>query len=214
MRSKEKETKVQGYADAMGTYISPPARLPFFPRVLLGLVERSLGKALIANRILAWYPKALYGSGIMEGLVAHDEPEVPKRLLQLIRMQTSFLVSCPFCIDMNSKEFAERGITEDEILALRGLKPFDEVPSLDERARTALAYARCMTSTPVAFDAETIASLKRFFSEKAIVIISSTCAQVNFWARLIQSFGVAPAGFSRECQVLDLEAYRSGPRKP
>ncbi len=53
---------------------------------MLSLVERRLGKPLVANRILAWYPKAFWGSGLMEGLVAHDEPEVPKRLLKLLRV--------------------------------------------------------------------------------------------------------------------------------
>ena len=36
-----------------------------------------MGKRLLANQILTWYPRAFFGSGIMEGLVAHDEPEVP-----------------------------------------------------------------------------------------------------------------------------------------
>jgi alkylhydroperoxidase family enzyme len=108
---------------------------------------------------------------------------------------------------MNSKEFSGEGITEDEILALRGIRDPDEVPSLSAPERAALAYARAICSTPVAFEAAMIAELKRHFSERAIVIIASTAAQVNFWARLIQSFGVLPAGFTSECAILDLEAY-------
>ena len=63
--------------DALG-YLSPPPRMPWLLRAMLAIVERRLGKPLMANRILAWYPKAFWGSGIMEGLVAHEEPEVPK----------------------------------------------------------------------------------------------------------------------------------------
>ena len=133
----------------MKAYIDPPPRLPLIPRLLLGMVERSLGKELTANRILAWYPKALIGSGIMEALVAHDEEEAPRRLLKLLRMYTSFLVSCPFCIDMNSAAFRESGISEDEILALRGIKGFDEVPSFSESEKAALAYAGCISRTPL-----------------------------------------------------------------
>ena len=65
------------------SYIQPPQRIPLLFRILLSFVEKRLGKQLLANRILAWYPKALMGSGIMEGLIAHDEPEVPRRLLGL-----------------------------------------------------------------------------------------------------------------------------------
>jgi hypothetical protein len=49
--------------------------------------------------------------------------------------------------------------------------------------------------------------MKRLYSERGMVIVASTCAQVNFWARLIQSLGVPPAGFSSECSILDLERY-------
>ncbi len=194
----------------MKPYLDPPPRLPLLIRLALGLVERHLGKELLANRILAWYPKALVGSGIMEGLVAHDEEEVPMRLLKLIRMYTSFLVSCPFCIDMNSSTFRESGISEDEIMTLQGRKAMAEVASLGERERAALAYAACISRTPLSFEAEVVEAMKRHFSERGIVIVASTCAQVNFWARLIQAFGVAPAGFTEECSILELEKYRTG----
>ncbi len=143
----------------------------------------------------------------MEALVAHHDREVPRHLLKLIRIYTSFLVSCPFCIDMNANEFRGAGVTEDEIRALQGIKSFDEVSTLSDREKAALAYVRCISRSPVSFEAETIQNLKRQFSKRAIVIIASTCAQVNFWARLIQSFGVMPAGFTAECSILNLEQY-------
>ena len=183
--------------------------MPWLIRAMLSIVERGLGKPLVANRILAWYPKAFWGSGIMEALVAHDEAEVPKRLLKLIRVYVSFLASCPFCIDMNANEFQECGISEEEIFALRGMRTFDEVASISDAERVALEYVRGATSTPVAFTPELIDELRSRFSERAIVVIASTCAQVNFWTRLIQSLGVQPAGFSPECSILDLEKYRT-----
>jgi AhpD family alkylhydroperoxidase len=183
--------------------------MPWLLRAMLSLVERRLGRPLVANRILAWYPKAFWGSGIMEALVAHDEAEVPERLLKLIRIYVSFLSSCPFCIDMNAQEYRGSGLSDEELLALRGLKRFDEVGTLTAPERAALEYARCATSTPVAFSTAVIDELRARFSERAIVVIASTAAQVNFWARLIQSLGVQPAGFSTECSILELENYRT-----
>jgi AhpD family alkylhydroperoxidase len=205
--------KVNSVKPEPSGYIGPPARMPWFLRLALSLVERRLGKRLEANRILAWYPKAFWGSGIMEALVAHDEPEVSKRLLKLIRVYVSFLASCPFCIDMNAKEYRESGLTDGEILALRGIKAFGEVGSITEAETAALEYARCATSTPVAFTAEALDRLRSHYSERAIVIIASTCAQVNFWTRLIQSLGVQPAGFSAECPILELDKYRTMRRR-
>ena len=178
-------------------------------RLLLRLVERRMGKKLLANRILTLYPRAFLGSGIMEGLVAHDEPEVPRRLLALVRMYTSFLVSCPFCIDMNSRDFHGKGITEQEIRALQGRVGMDDVPTLSTAEKAALRYVECMCRTPLQFTSEAVADVKRHFSPRGFVILTSTCAQVNFWTRLIQSLGVPPAGFTAECSVLDLDFYQT-----
>lgn len=166
-----------------------------------------MGRRLLAHRILAWYPKALVGSGLMEALVAHDEPEVPARLLTLIRLFTSFLVSCPFCIDMNARDYPGKGLSEEELKGLQGLIPLESIASLSPREKAALRYVQCICSTPVSFTQEAIAAMREHFSERGIVIVASTCAQVNFWARLIQSLGVPPAGFSMECAVLNLDRY-------
>lgn len=140
-------------------------------------------------------------------LVAHDKPEVLRRLLGLIRLHTSFLVFCPFCIDMNAGELLEKGSTAREIGGLQGVIPLEEVPSFDERERAALRCVQCMCSTPLSFPARLLDSLQSIFSPRAIVIIAGTCAQVNFWARLIQALGVPPAGFSAQWPVLSLEAF-------
>src|SRR5271157_3243157 len=189
------------------SYIDPPARMPLLLRLLLWMAERRMGKKLLANRILTWYPKAFLGSGIMEGLVAHDEPEVPRRLLDLVRIYTSFLVSCPFCIDLNAREFQRKGITEQEIRALQGRVLMDDVPTLTVKEKAALRYVECMCRTPVAFTAEAVEDVKAHFTPRGFVILASTCAQVNFWTRLIQSLGVPPAGFSAQCDVLNLDAF-------
>jgi alkylhydroperoxidase family enzyme len=194
------------------SYIEPPARIPLLLRLALSLVERKMGKKLVANRILSWYPKAVVGSGVMEGLIAHDTPEVPRRLLALIRMYTSFLVSCPFCIDLNSREFQGKGVSEEEVLALQGRVPMEKVSSLAPPERAALAYVKCICTTPLSFPAAVIDDMKKHFSEKGIVIVASTSAQVNFWARLIQALGVPPAGFSEKCDILNLDQYTTAHR--
>jgi AhpD family alkylhydroperoxidase len=176
-----------------------------------------MGRKLLANRILTWYPKAAYGSGVMEALVAHDEHEVPRRLLALIRIFVSFTVSCPFCIDMNAKDFKGKGVTDDEIRALKGAVSLDDVPTLSVREKAALRYVECICRTPLDFTADAVDGMKRHFSARGMVIVASTAAQVNFWARLIQSLGVPPAGFSADCSILDLDAhatsaYTSSPR--
>jgi alkylhydroperoxidase family enzyme len=96
---------------------------------------------------------------------------------------------------MNSQRFSEYGITVDELAAIQGLKELEEVLSFSERERLAIRYAKQISLTPLKFPDDLMQSVKKNFSEREIVILASTAAQVNYWARLIQALGAPPAGF-------------------
>ncbi|MBU1195608.1 MAG: carboxymuconolactone decarboxylase family protein [Proteobacteria bacterium] len=190
-------------------YINPPGRIPFILKTAIRFAEKKVGKKLLAARILTWYPKAAIGAGLMEALVAHDEGRATKRLLQLIRMQVSFMASCPFCIDMNSSEFSKAGITEKEIEAIQEKYSLEEISTFSEEEKTALLFTRSITATPIKLDEKILAKMKAFFSEKEFVVISSTIAQVNFWTRFIQGIGVPPAGFSKKTSIMNFSDYQT-----
>jgi Uncharacterized conserved protein len=185
----------------MGAFINPPKRIPFFLRLGIWISRRITGKDLLVAKILSWYPKAAVGSAVLESLVAHRDKDVDERILKLVRMQASFSASCPFCIDMNSFEYDKQRITTDELAALQGTKSLPEVKTFSERERLAIEYAIYISRSPLSFPVEFINSLKKNFKEREIVILASTAAQVNYWARLIQALGVPPAGFSDQCTV-------------
>ncbi len=191
----------------MKAYIDPPKRIPLLLRLGAWIAERRTGKPMLVARILAWYPKAAIGSGVMESLVAHEDGALTVRLLKLLRMQVSFMASCPFCIDMNSAEYASLRITQNEIEALQGIGDIDRVDSLSRKEKLALRYGRALTMTPMSLDSGLLQEMLATFSEREFVVIVSTVAQVNFWTRLIQGIGVPPAGFSESCPVLRLEDY-------
>jgi alkylhydroperoxidase family enzyme len=193
------------------SFIQPPVKMPFWVKALIRIGDRAAGKKLTPPRILAHYPKALVSSGIFEGLITHKDRQVAQRLLQLIRMQVSFTASCPFCIDMNSNEFLKNDITDEEIEALQGINRLEDISSFSTRERTALEYVRAICRTPLLFEASLIERVKRDFSEREIVIIASTAAQVNYWTRLIQAFGIAPEGFSEKCPILKLDRFNTHP---
>ncbi len=188
-------------------YLAPPVRMPLILRLGVWFAERKVGKRLSVARTLAWYPKAALGSGVMESLISHGSGRVTPRLLQLLRLQVSFAASCPFCIDLNAQGFSEAGISDEEIGALRGLKDFEEVPSLDEGERCALRYARALTGTPIRVDPRNLEEMLALFDEREFVVVASTIAQVNFWTRMVQGLGIPPEGFSSTCSVLHLEQY-------
>jgi alkylhydroperoxidase family enzyme len=182
----------------MNAFIPPPQKIPFYIRLGLWWAKRTTGKEMLIGKLLAWYPRAAISSGILESLIAHDEPDINERILKLVRMQASFAVQCPFCVDMNSYAYAEQGITADEIAAMRGQIDPGLVNTFSERERLALEYTKCVSQTPLKFMPTLIDQLKQHFSEREIVIIATTAAQVNYWARLIQALGVPPVGYSKD----------------
>lgn len=102
-----------------------------------------------------------------------------------------------------------RAFFEEEIRGLQGSIPLDAVSSFSKREITALQYAKALSGTPISLPSSLITTIKNTFHEREIVIIASTIAQVNYWARLIQGLGIAPEGFTKECSLLHLEKYKT-----
>ena len=180
-------------------YIDPPEKIPFYVRIGLMISKRVTRKDLLVPKLLAWYPKAAISSGVMEALVAHGKEDLTPRILQLVRMQVSILVSCPFCIDMNSFEYDKSGISEEEIQVLTEKMALDDVLSFSSRERLAIEYTKLTTRTPVIIPASFMEKITAEFTEREIVILATTAAQVNYWARMISGLGVPPAGFTDRC---------------
>jgi len=185
----------------MIAFIDPPVHIPYWLKIGILISERITGKTMLPARILAWYPKAALGSGVLESLVAHEDGQMDKRMLKLIRMTASFAAACPFCIDMNSFEYQACGISDEEAEALRLHADPEAVHTFTEREQMAIVYTRLISQTPLSFPPEIVERMKSVFSEREMVILSSTAAQVNYWARLIQSLGIPPAGFTAECEI-------------
>lgn len=185
----------------MSAFIKPPSKIPLLLKLGIWLSDRITGKELEVPRLLSWYPKVAISSAVMEGMVAHKDKNISERMLKLVRMQASFSVSCPFCIDMNSSEYEKAGVTSEELAALMNSSLSETINTFTQREMIALEYTRLISKSPLAFPIELIDSLKQNFTEREIVILASTAAQVNYWARLIQALGVPPAGYSGSCQL-------------
>ena len=181
-------------------FISPPTRIPVLLRLALWAAEKVAGRQLLPPRLLAWYPKAAISSGILEALIAHGEGRINQRVLKLVRMAVSFAVNCPFCMDMNSSGWNTL-MTPEELSALQGCKALEDVASFSELERLAIEYAGLASQTPLAFTPAFGERLRAIFSEREIVILATTAAQVNYWARLIQALGCPPAGVTPDLNL-------------
>ena len=186
----------------MQAFIEPPKSIPFYLNIGIRISKIITGRDLLPAKLLAWYPKTAISSGIMEALVAHKDKTLNKRILKLIRLRTSFSVACPFCIDMNSYDYDQFGITPEEFAALQGKIDMATVNTFSMREIIAMEYAVLISSTPLFFPEGFVDKLRANFTEREIVIMAGTAAQVNYWARLLQALGVPPAGFSDHCEIM------------
>jgi alkylhydroperoxidase family enzyme len=185
----------------MKAFIEPPKSIPFYLRIGIWISRKITGRDLLPGKLLAWYPKTAVSSAIMEMLVAHKYKTLNKRILKLIRLRTSFIVSCPFCIDMNSYDYDQFGITPEEFSALQGKIAMEAVTTFSTREIIAMEYAVLISRSPLSFPQDFVDKLKANFNEREIVIMAGTAAQVNYWARLLQALGVPPTGFSDRCEI-------------
>jgi alkylhydroperoxidase family enzyme len=185
----------------MKAFIDPPKHIPFYLRIGIWISRKVTGRDLLPGKLLAWYPKVAISAGIMEAMVAHKDANLDKRMLKLVRLRTSFSVACPFCIDMNYYDYDQYGITPEELATLQERTDIATVKTFSPREIIAMEYAVLISRTPLQFPQEFINKLKANFTEREIVILASTAAQVNYWARLLQAMGVPPAGFSDHCEL-------------
>lgn len=181
------------------TYIKPPKKIPLLLRIGLFIAKKETGKDLLPARLLSWYPRAAIGSGVLEMMTAKGQNAQERRLLNLVRLQASLICSCTFCIDMNAVGIVKNGISDDELAVLQGRRAVQSVDSFNLRELLALEYAISLSITPPDLSDQFIKNLTREFTEAEIVMLASTIASVNYWARLNQGLGIPPAGFSDRC---------------
>jgi alkylhydroperoxidase family enzyme len=155
----------------MKAFIDSPKRIPFYLRLGIWITKRVTGQELLPAKLLAWYPKAAISSGILEALVAHRDAHLDERMLKLVRLQASFAVACPFCIDMNSVEGAHARITPEELAALQGRSDVESVATFSVREKLAIEYTQLISRTPLSFSPAFIQKLVEHFSEREMVTI-------------------------------------------
>lgn len=182
--------------------VQPPSRLPLVLRPFLWVARRITGKDPLPGRLLAWFPKGAVGVGLFEATAAGAPGDLDGRSLAAARIVASAVAGCPFCLDMNAATWQRAGLSAAELKTLVTLE-LGAWPALGPRVEAAARYADALSRTPVVLPPDVLARLTANFTEREIVVLATTIAQVNFWSRFNQGLGVPSAGFFDEsvCQL-------------
>jgi AhpD family alkylhydroperoxidase len=111
-------------------------------------------------------------------------------LIELVKMRASQINGCAFCLDMHSHDARQRGETEQRLYLLDAWR---EVPLYSPRERAALAWTEALTRVAETHAPdEDYAELRRHFSEREIVDLTTLVGLINLWNRLAIGFRMQP----------------------
>ncbi|MBV1796602.1 carboxymuconolactone decarboxylase family protein [Siccirubricoccus sp. G192] len=111
-------------------------------------------------------------------------------LIELVKMRASQINGCAFCLDMHSHDARQRGETEQRLYVLDAWR---EVPFYSPRERAALAWTEALTRIAETHAPdEDYAELRRNFSEREMVDLTTLIGLINLWNRLAIGFRNQP----------------------
>ncbi|KIH84857.1 carboxymuconolactone decarboxylase family protein [Pseudomonas batumici] len=134
-------------------------------------------------------PDALKAMLALESAVSKLPLE--KSLLELVKLRSSQINGCAFCIDMHTTDARKLGETERRLYCL---STWRETPFFTPRERAAMAWTEALTelSRTHASD-EDYALLSAEFSPKEMVDLTLAINTINSWNRLAVGFRKLPA---------------------
>jgi len=132
--------------------------------------------------------KAMYG---IEAFLRNCGLE--HNLLELVKMRTSQINGCAFCLDMHSKDARAAGETEQRLYALNAWR---ETPFFTDRERAALEWTEALTLVSQNHvPDELFERVRKHFSEDELLNLSLAVTQINSWNRLAISFRSVPGTY-------------------
>jgi len=109
-----------------------------------------------------------------------------RSLLELVKLRSSQLNGCAYCLDMHSKDARAEGETEQRIYVLSAWR---EASFYTPRERAALAWTEAVTLIPGGVSDELFATVREHFSEKELVDLTMEIVTINGWNRIAIALG-------------------------
>ena len=114
-------------------------------------------------------------------------------LLELVKLRTSQINGCAYCIDMHTKDARMRGESEQRLYALSA---WEDTPFFSDRERAALAWTEAVTRIGDGHvPDEVFDHVQKHFTDKELVDLTLAVATINGWNRLAISFRAVPGSY-------------------
>ena len=112
--------------------------------------------------------------------------KIDRRLLELVKLRSSMMNGCAYCVDMHSKDARALGESEQRLYAL---SVWREAPFFTPQERAALAWAEAVTDVGAGHIPDEVYRLAReHFDERQLVDLTMAIIAINAWNRLAIAF--------------------------
>lgn len=146
-------------------------------------------------------PRIEYGKVAPEGRKAMFGLEsyvrqcgLEESLLELVKLRSSQINGCAYCVDMHSKDARAEGEAEQRLYALVA---WEETPFFTVRERAALAWTEAVTKVGENHVPDSVFErARRHFNEKELVDLTLAIIAINGWNRLAISFRTVPGTYN------------------
>jgi AhpD family alkylhydroperoxidase len=137
-------------------------------------------------------------SGVTQAMMALEtcirkSSGLESSLLELVKMRSSQINGCAFCLDMHSKDARARGETEQRLYCLNA---WQETPFYTDRERAALAWTEAVTLVTVGHVPDDVfEEARKHFSEAELTHLTLAVVTINGWNRFAIAFRSVPGGY-------------------
>jgi len=130
---------------------------------------------------------------VLMGVSGYTEAtKVPKQYRELIKIRTSQINGCAFCIDMHTKDARKNGETEQRIYLLNAWRETENIFNEEERCILAMTEEITLISQH-GLSNETYEQASKLFDEQYIAQVIMTIVAINSWNRVAISTRLQPA---------------------
>jgi AhpD family alkylhydroperoxidase len=114
-------------------------------------------------------------------------------LLHLIKLRSSQINGCAYCLDMHWKDLRAIGETEQRLYSLDAWR---ECPYYTERERAALAWTEAVTLVANDHVPDTVyEEVRQHFNEKELADLTFAVATINAWNRMAIASRTVPGQY-------------------
>ena len=170
------------------------SRYPWLLRPFFWNQRRKYGAVLEPGLLWGRSPWLFAAVALLYGALDRRSSPIEPALRALVTVRVSQLNGCAFCIDINSATLLKRGIAAEKVEALAGWRGSD---LFDDREQAVLDYAERMTDSTQRVDDGTMARLRRYFDDDAIVELTGLVAFQNLSSKFNAALDVPPQGFCK-----------------